>query len=154
MQIQLEIIISQIKNNYVNYKIEYVGLTSQDPDTTVLETLDKGGQDNYLNYIIHSTSWRYKSNQIILTYLVLLPTSDQLSLTKELDLQTIQNNKVTHSYKPGAQNLPIENVIKHAFEHLAFLIHHKKQSIYVEKLDGTQIAFLKKLHEDVAGEIK
>ena len=157
MKLKLEILISKIEGELILYDVYYVDITESEvnPDDTVLAELEKISLNDYSNFIIHSTSWRFdEKDSIFITYLVLIPDDVLFKFGNSINLSKVKNRNASESFRPSLENLQLEHVIKHAFQHLAFLITHRKDKVYQSKLNKNQINFLKSLHEDVAGEIE
>lgn len=152
---RIEIIISKINSNDVSYHTEYIEQVDNNPDDAVINHLHKLGLKNYKEYIIHSTSWRYeKTKDLILTYLVVLPTSAPFKTQQNIDIRNAEIASNDDLYKPRPRFLDSKNVIKHAFRHLAYLIKHDYKGKYHKALTQNQIKYILSVYDEIGGEFE
>src|SRR5690349_20459925 len=84
-----------------------------------------GDACNLSQTIVHSTSWRYESEHLILTYLAVLPQSLWLSFWQTKEQLALEPESIgTHEKCYGDHLLPPErigyqSVLAHALDHLA-----------------------------------
>lgn len=91
------------------------------------------------NIYTHSTSWRFESQGIILTYIALAPYSSMMNLpVKELyQDETLQNPKGPLSPRPEV--IDEEDVVVHGLGHLRYLAEKKDEPFLLETLEKTGV---------------
>ena len=89
---------------------------------SILESARLSAEELSHTYFIHSTSWREEESSVVLTFVALCdpqPLVNSVSISSLLDSQT----------RPTSDSLDYPeltslDVLNHALQHLAFLLHH------------------------------
>lgn len=161
MRILLELITAKFETDFL-YLHEFIDISNQeyDPDqiatdylrVAFLGEIPKTIRDKY---ILHSTSWRYEVNDIIiLTYIAF---SEHFNFNKRpairLPVKQIRIAESLESTRPRPRSIEVNAIVSHAFRHLAFLINRDERKIYIKILKPKTLKVFKKLNETLAGRI-
>ncbi|MCX7770779.1 MAG: hypothetical protein N2202_06820 [Proteobacteria bacterium] len=92
-------------------------------------------------FFIHSTSWRYENNMIIVTYLVL--TNDcKPCYNNYKKLSFFEEAKSISLLKPRPESISLENVLYHGLRHIRMLIEKQEfEELRMILQDKTDIFF-------------
>lgn len=160
MNLKLEIFFTKLHTNKVIYHKHTVDITDNEtnPDEIVSKIIGQETKEtpNMIddNFVIHSTSWRYEENGIILTYIAY---SDNIALanhpTKELLVKNFKIAKSENSKIPRPKEIKEENVLSHAIRHLGFLIKTDEREKYTKAISPENIKMLEQAYPTLAGKI-
>ena len=141
MRIVVEMIAARLVDDEIRYECaERDSKGSTDPDETAHADLASRFPDLVLeDAIVHSTSWRYDDDHIVLTYLGYSEDLEPKSLTHHFPIENVKD----------PEKGP-DSVAAHAVRHLAFLVR-EDPSDYEAKLRPATLKALKKVAPDVAG---
>ena len=160
MNIKLEIFFTKLHEDKIVYHRHTLDITGaqENPDNIILKLVSDETNEtpNMINdkFVIHSTSWRFENDGIILTYLVYSDTVDFSNhQTKELLAKDFIIAKSENSKKPRPKEISEENVLSHAIRHLGFLIKTDEREKYVSAISAENIKMLEKAYPTLAGEI-
>lgn len=153
MKVIIDLIIAKVFDDHVDYSNFSILEINQNPDDEIISYLQKLNLNEYAKYIIHSTSWHYANGKVFLTYLVIIPNSSQFQLSVSVDILNLKLAKGQSSYKPSPKFLNTDNIIRHAFRHLSYLIKHDHTCDYDTFFSKEQKKYLMRIYDDVAGEI-
>ena len=163
MQTILEIYYLRIVDDRVRYQRKQANLSQKggDPDAMIQSLImmkrddaEDSSKIEKEEFVVHSTSWRYKHpNKIILTYVAY---SDELELEKgkarSLPLKTLK--KLTKKNQRLRTRAALEKqVVAHAMRHIAFLIKTDNQIDFKSALNPETMKIFKKLWVSLAGRI-
>ncbi len=160
MNIKLEIFFTKLHEDKIVYHRHTLDITNkkENPDDVILKLVSDETNEtpNMIDdkFVIHSTSWRYEHDEIVLTYIVYSDTVDFSNhLTKELLAKDFIIAKSENSKKPRPKEISEENVLSHAIRHLGFLIKTDERGKYVSAISAENIKMLEKAYPTLAGEI-
>lgn len=160
MNIKLEIFFTKLLEDKIVYHKHIVNITGaqENPDDVILKLV--GDETNETpnmignKFVIHSTSWRYENNEIVLTYIVYSDSVDFSNHpTKELLTKDFIIAKSNDSKRPSPSIIKEENVLSHAIRHLGFLIKTDEREKYVSAISSENIQMLEKAYPALAGKI-
>ncbi len=151
----IEIIITKIIPPYSEYNKIQLEFTGDNPDIIVKNYLLNEGIDDLEKCLIHSTSWRYEDPQnIILTYLIVIPENFVYTLHEKIDVTKEHLAVSENSFTPRPTSITTNNVIKHAFRHLAYLLKHDYENQYLPLFTEQQVAYVRKNYDEVFEKIE
>jgi hypothetical protein len=144
MRVLVEVIAGRVLDDEVHYIVSTAECQSHsDPDVTVRAVLARLFPEVWLRSMLcHSTSWRFESDHIVLTY---IGYSDNISirdLPLILPLRRIQNLREG----PSA-------VVAHAISHLAFLVRQNPAE-YEKRIRAETISALAGVAPEPAGRLE
>lgn len=71
--------------------------------------------------VLHSTSWRHRGEEVVLTYLAVLKDAD---IPESWETRPIGRTELARGSKTTPPpNIGIDEVVEHALRHLAWLVH-------------------------------
>lgn len=153
-QAKIEIIVSKVFNDHIKYNTYQLDDFTESPDSAFLKYLASQNLESLEKYIVHSTSWRYESGgYVLLTYLVVVPTEENIDLPNIEDVSKKLVAESYVSYIPTPVNLKFKNVLHHAFKHLSFLLQKENSNIYKHCIDKNQYSYILRCVPYPAGEI-
>jgi hypothetical protein len=160
MKIALEIFLTKIVDDNIQYHRIVVGITNQsgNPDPLVLDTVKQycelmtALEQNKV--ISHSTSWHYENpDQCVLTYVVYSDlinfNSDGVTILPVDNVEVVEAEDSTH---PRPKDLNETHVISHGLKHISFLIKEDSDK-YSQVLNDHSIAMLLHLNGVLAGKL-
>lgn len=159
MKLLLEIFFIKMTGEQVSYHGHTTEITDSnvDPDQVVLKfAMDEIGSEANAekeNFVIHSTSWRYKNNSIILTYIVYSEMfTFPLGAVSTLHVNEL---RVTGHASKGQRVAEIDEVgvVSHAIRHLGFLVRNDSDGKYATAVDAESTEQLKSVYATLAGRI-
>ena len=160
MQTVLEVFYVRIVGRQVQYQRRQVNLTQRGSDPNrVIQALvsekreQETGQVEEREFIIHSTSWRYKPpRQIVLTYVAY---SDELEFkrgsVRRLPMKRI---KALTQSQPRSRTGLENQVVAHALRHIAFLVKTGDQGDFKSALTPATRKIFQSLWVTLAGRIR
>ena len=120
MRVLAEVLFARLAGRDLRFQVARFDLerSRRDPDTTVREFAEaRLGPPDALR-VVHSTSWRYERDRIVLSYLVY---SDRLALSGRSRRARIKALPSPEEPARGARDRE-RAVASHALRHLAFLV--------------------------------
>jgi hypothetical protein len=144
MRVVVELISARIVGDEVRYAVQRsVAPKRGDPEATARAELAIAFPSLWLHRIVvHSTSWRYEEDSLVLTFLAYAEDLPLAELPLVLPLARIE--KVSRD---------VSGVTAHAIRHFAFLVH-EDPGAFADRLRPESIARLRALKPDVAGRIR
>ncbi|HUQ41769.1 MAG TPA: hypothetical protein VM052_04630 [Candidatus Limnocylindrales bacterium] len=141
MRIVMELIAARVIGDEVRYlRSERDCARTGDPTLTARAEFARCFPQIWLrDVVLHSTSWRFEDDHLVVTY---LGYSDELVQSSLVDAFPLR--RVT---RPGVGE---DSVAAHALRHLAFLVHEDAAK-FRRKLHADTIAALEKVAPAVAG---
>lgn len=160
MKTILEIFYIRIVGRNIHYQRKAADLSKRggDPDAMIQSLIHEkrranSGKVERQEFLVHSTSWRYERNKIMLTYAAY---SDELEFNKGTfrslslkKLRTIQKR----SHKPRSQTELQNKVVSHAMRHIAFLIQAGDQENFTSALTPETANVFKRIWGALAGQV-
>jgi len=160
MKLFIEVFFVKINLDKVIYHKHQFDITdvNSNPDDLVFNLLndESNGIPKIANdsFVIHSTSWRYETDKIILTYIVY---SDEIDFSKHQSKEFLASDfviaKGEDSKRPRPKEINELNVLSHAIRHLGFLIRTGEREKYAKAISKENVEFLEKSYTALAGEI-
>ena len=151
MRVLAEVLFARIAGRDLRFQVARLDLerSRRDPDAVVREFADaRLGQPDALR-VVHSTSWRYERERIVLSYLVY---SDRLSLSGQSRRARVE--ALPSPEEPARDADDRERaVVSHALRHLAFLVAQDPDG-YRAKLSPGTLRVLRRLRPAAAGRVR
>ena len=151
MRVLAEILFARIAGRDLRFQVARLDLerSRRDPDTSVREFADaRLGEPDALR-VVHSTSWRYERDRIVLSYLVY---SDRLAppgRTRRARLDALPSAE-----EPARDARDRDRAVaSHALRHLAFLVAEDPDK-YRAKLSAETRRALRPLKPAAAGRVR
>lgn len=161
MKTILEIFYVRIVGKSVHYQRKLLDLSKKDsdPDARIWSHIQQkhageAGDMQEQEFIVHSTSWRYKQpGRVLLTYVAY---SDGLEFPRGKFHSIALKNLPTitkKSSKPPSKAEEQRKVVSHAMRHIAFLIQSGDQENFRDALAPETVEVFKKLWISLAGKV-
>lgn len=151
MRVLAEVLFARIAGRDLRFQVARFDLerSRRDPDTSVREFADgRLGEPDALR-VVHSTSWRYERDQIVLSYLVY---SDRLAppgRSRRARLDALPSPE-----EPARDTRDRDRAVaSHALRHLAFLAAQDPKE-YRAKLSPETLRALRRLTPAAAGRVR
>jgi hypothetical protein len=151
VRVLAEVLFARIAGRDLRFQVARfdVERSRRDPDTLVREFADaRLGEPDALR-VVHSTSWRYERDRIVLSYLVY---SDRLAApgrSRRARLDALPSPEEPARDAPDRERA----VASHALRHLAFLVAQDPKE-YRAKLNADTRRALRKLTPAAAGRVR
>jgi hypothetical protein len=159
MKTLLEVFYLRIMDSAVCYHRKRVDLTRKrgDPDGLIRSLIERKFQteagEGQEQFLVHSTSWRYASGRVVLTYIAY---SDELVFgrgkVKRLSLKELRKINISRGQPRSREGLE-RQVVAHAMRHIAFLIQTDYQGQYKETFTPRTRKIFKTLWVSLAGRL-
>ena len=160
MQTVLEIFYVRIVERQVHYQRKQRNLTQRggDPNRVIRALVrekckDEAGRAAESEFIVHSTSWRYKPpRQIVLTYVAY---SDELEFKRgQVRRLPIKRIRALTQSQPRSRTGLENQVVAHALRHIAFLVKTGDQGDFKTALTPATRQVFQSLWVTLAGRVR
>jgi hypothetical protein len=159
MKTLLEVFYLRIMDSAVCYQRKRVDLTKKngDPDLLIRSLIEHKFQTEagevQEEFLVHSTSWRYASGKVTLTYVAY---SDELEFgrgkVKRLSLKELRKINVSQGQPRSSEGLE-RQVVAHAMRHISFLIKTDYQGQFKDAFTPRTKKVFKSLWVSLAGRV-
>ena len=125
------------------------GVADGDPDTAARKLLEPVSA-----HWLHSTSWRYEGNSVVLTYLAFCEDSNWGALSKEcMAIGTMGQAGQSLPFQPRPDSITASDVLAHGLRHLGWLVCRAAENPWLSGMSAPTLAWLRSLDPQPAGKI-
>lgn len=151
MRVEAEILFARIAGHALRFQVARFDLSRSrgDPDESVREFAQRRLREGDALRVVHSTSWRYEREGIVLSYLVY---SDRLAFRGRSRLARLDALPSPEEPARDARDQG-RAVASHALRHLAFLVAQDPKE-YEAKLSPSTLRALRRLRPAAAGRVR